>query len=254
MKDSWLASQWHIFACAITFLTRLPVSVAKYDARILGKSVVYFPLVGVVIGLLSVVVFLAAQFFWAIPVAIVLAMITTIIATGGFHEDGLADTADGLGGGWSIDDKLRIMKDSRIGTYGGLALIAALLLKFSVLISIPAGAIPQALICGHVLGRWSILPLLRYCDYLGGSEGAGGPFVGAVDTRTLLIGSVLTGLLVAVCAPSNAVSILLGSLLLVVLSRQFYKAKLGGITGDTLGATNQLVEIGVYLAIAAQVG
>lgn len=251
MKDGWIKTQSRAFISAIAFLSRLPVGVQEYDARILEKSVVYFPLVGVVIALISAAVFLVAQIFWDMPVAIVLAMIAAIVATGGFHEDGLADTADGLGGGWTVEDKLRIMKDSRIGTYGGLALFTALLLKYSALITIPAEAVPQALICGHVLGRWSILPLLRYCDYLGGSEGSGRGFVGAVDGRTLMVGSLLSCILVVVCAPWDSGAILLCSVLVIVLSRQLYVIKLGGITGDTLGATNQLVEIGVYLMIAA---
>ncbi len=254
MIGSWITAQWRAFASAIAFLSRLPVRVVEYDARLVAKSVIYFPVVGVVIALLSAAAFLVAQVFWQTPVAIVLAMITSIVATGAFHEDGLADTADGLGGGWTVDDKLRIMKDSRIGTYGGLALMTALLLKFSALLTIPAEAIPQALICGHVLGRWSILPMLRYCEYLGGVEGTGGPFVGAVDIRGLMIGSALASILVVVFAPSNPMVILLCGLLLVLLSRQFFTARLGGITGDTLGATNQLVEVGVYLVIAATMG
>ena len=251
MSGSWINRQWRLFATAVAFLTRLPIPAGEYEPRVLAQSVVYFPVVGLLVALIGAAVFLLANALWGGPVALLLLLLSSLLVTGAFHEDGLADTVDGLGGGWSTEDKLRIMKDSRVGTYGALALVMALLLKFGGLMSLPSEVVPAALVCGHVLGRWAILPLLRYCEYLGGDRGTGGSFAGAVDGRGLLIGTLPAWILVALCAPVRPLLVILCAVLLVAVCRQVFLSKLGGITGDTLGATNQVVEVGVYLVLAA---
>ncbi len=159
------------------FLTRLPVPSGEYSAAALAKSVVYFPLIGVVVGLAGSTTYVLAQFVWPHSIATALALVVMIVCTGAFHEDGLADSADGIGGGWSVDDKLAIMKDSRIGTYGSLALILALLVKFAALASLGTELVLAALVTAHALSRWSILPLVRYTNYVSGDRGSGLIFV-----------------------------------------------------------------------------
>ncbi len=166
------------FWCALMFLTRIPTPPVAHSDRLLALSAAYFPLVGLIIGGLGAITYSIALAMWNPEIAVVLTLGVMIYATGGFHEDGLADTSDGIGGGWSTEDKLQIMKDSRIGTYGSLALVLALLVKYTTLLAITPESIATALICGHVLARWSILPLLHSSHYVGSSEGSGKPLVG----------------------------------------------------------------------------
>ncbi len=235
------------------FLTRLPVPAGEYSATALAKSVVYFPLVGVVVGLVGSATFMLALLMWTQPVAIAFTLVVMIVCTGAFHEDGLADSADGIGGGWSIDDKLAIMKDSRIGTYGSLALILALLLKFAALASLSIDAVPLALLTAHALSRWSILPLVRCTDYVSGDRGSGKAFENAMTNARLGLATVFVVMLTISLAGSMALMLLLVTVAVMLTGRWYCQRKLGGITGDTLGATNQLIEISVYLVFAANV-
>jgi adenosylcobinamide-GDP ribazoletransferase len=244
-----LKTELLIFTNAVMFLTRLPVPQMEYRPFLEGKSASYFPLVGLLVGVIGGAVFSLASLVWPAGIAIAMAMIATVLCTGAFHEDGLADSADGIGGGWSVEDKLRIMKDSAIGTYGALALILSVLLKFRVLTAIPEQHIPAALIIGHVLGRWSTLPLLRYGRYIGG--GSGNPFVGATTDGRMFAGTLLAALLVTFVAPAGAIAALMTAVLLTAASLWYFRRALGGVTGDSLGAANQFIEISMYLVIAA---
>lgn len=233
------------------FLTRFPVPSNEYSDAALGKSVVYFPLIGVLVGLAGSATYLLAQLIWTAPIASALALLVMVLCTGGFHEDGLADTADGIGGGWSIEDKLRIMKDSRIGTHGVLALILALLLKFTALASLDPNLVPAALIIGHALSRWSILPLVRFTNYVSGDGGSGKPLVGSVTAGRFSIATLFLVVLAASLALAQALTLALVTVVIVAASLRYFKRKIGGITGDTLGASNQFIELSVYLVFAA---
>lgn len=249
--STFVRQELSALACALMFLTRLPVPAGEYSDTALAKSVVYFPLVGVAVGLAGSATYLLAHLIWPESIATVLALAVMIACTGAFHEDGLADSADGIGGGWSVEDKLAIMKDSRIGTYGSAALILALLLKFAALASLNVAAVPVALIIGHALSRWSILPLVRCTDYVSGDRGSGKAFENAVTGARLASATFFVALLVLGFAANNALVLALVTVAVIIASRWYCQRKLGGITGDTLGATNQLIELSVYLVFAA---
>ena len=238
-------------ACAAMFLTRLPVPSGQYSDAALARSVIYFPLIGVLVGLAGSATYFMALLLWPQSIAATMALLVMIVSTGAFHEDGLADSADGIGGGWSIDDKLRIMKDSRIGTYGATALILTLLLKFATLSSLEPAAVPLALVSAHALSRWSILPLLRYTDYVSGDRGSGKAFENAVTGSRLAIATLFVAALILGLAASQALILTLVTGAVSIVSRWYCQRKLGGISGDTLGATNQLLELCVYLVFAA---
>lgn len=159
-------------ATAIMFLTRIPVgSHASASPQVLARSTLYFPIVGLVVGLLTAVSFLLANAIWPTIIATAIALLFSIALTGAFHEDGLADVADSLGA-WTKERKLEVMRDSRIGTYGAVALILVILLKYITLFTIfnstftdtdNAVITSPALVLAtfslaHVLGRWSSLP------------------------------------------------------------------------------------------------
>ena len=180
-------------------------------------------------------------------------MVAMTLLTGAFHEDGLADTADGLGGGWTTADKLRIMKDSRIGTYGGMALLLLVLLKYSALLAMPAQWVGPTLVCAHVVARWSVLPLLRWLPYVGGEKGSGVSIAGAADTAKVVTTTVFAACVLGVLLPAGLLIAILLCLMILCCSGWLYRRQLGGVTGDTLGATNQVVEVGIYLAVVASV-
>ncbi|HLO62503.1 MAG TPA: adenosylcobinamide-GDP ribazoletransferase [Azonexus sp.] len=244
------------FFGAIRFFTRLPVpGWVGHSAEALNHSARYFPAVGLVVGGIGALVYWLALQLWPQPVAVLLSMAATIYATGAFHEDGLSDTADGLGGGW---DKLRIldiMKDSRVGSYGVIAMVLALLGKFALLSSLAPALVPCALLAGHTLSRFCATTLLATMDYVRDDA-----LSKAKPLATRMSGGAL---LVALCfavAPLAALpwcKALAGVVLAVVatlwLARKF-RRWLGGYTGDCLGALQQCTEIAFYLGMAANGG
>jgi adenosylcobinamide-GDP ribazoletransferase len=164
----------------------------------------------------------------------------------GFHEDGLADTFDGFGGGWTKDRVLEIMRDSRIGTYGTLALIFAVLGKLSFLSALPPGQIWRWLIVAHAAARWTILPLCAWLPYAR-AEGQGKLVAKQVGALEIVIGT-MTLLLIFLLVPwPAALAALMISILVTLVSGVYYRARLQGITGDCLGATNQFAEVALYL-------
>ena len=177
-----------------------------------------------------------------------------MLITGAFHEDGLADTFDGIGGGLTREKALQIMKDSRLGTYGTLALIIALAIKFAALIAIPQTLIPLAFIVAHGLSRLSSVLVIATSEYVR-REGTAKPVAEAASATSLIIalasGALLIGLW-SIWLPLFAlISGLVGLLIGHALMRLFFERKLGGYTGDTLGAVQQASEIGFYLGVLA---
>lgn len=247
-------------ARAISFLSRLPVPdrfFAGYDGS-LRRTVAAFPLAGLVIALpvaLTLGLLSAARVEPVLVALIALAL--QIVLTGALHEDGLSDTADGLGGGRSREKALAIMKDSRIGTYGALALILSVgfrVASLSILIAaLPAPSATLAVIATAVLSRtalvwhWSSLPSAR-TD--GVAAAAGTPDSDATRTAFTL-GAVLTATLCLIALPFHAwfpaILLALGT---VSLFTRHVRNRLDGHTGDTIGASQQLCESAFLLALA----
>ena len=238
------------FLIAVQFLTRLPVSrVLNSSESELGKAAAFFPLVGVVVGAGAALVFALLQRVLPVPEAVLCAIVFAAFITNGFHEDGLADTFDGFGGGWKKDRVLEIMRDSRIGTYGTLALIFVVLGKLVFLSSLPQGQIWRWLIVAHTAARWTILPLCAWLPYAR-VEGQGKLVAKQVGVLEITTGTV-TLLLVILLLPLQAMfAALLVINLVTLLSGLYFRAHLQGITGDCLGAANQLTEVGLYLTAA----
>jgi len=235
------------FFIAIQFLTRLPVARTLNSSETdIGKAAAFFPLVGVIVGGGAALVFLGLERILPLPASLFCAIVFAAIITNGFHEDGLADSFDGFGGGWTKDRVLEIMRDSRIGTYGTLALILIVLGKLNFLSSLPPGQIWRWLIVAHTASRWTILPLCASLPYAR-AEGQGKLVAKQVGVLEIIIGTV-TLLLVLILLPWRAaLAALLVTTLVTLLSGLYFRARLQGITGDCLGAANQLTEVGLYL-------
>ncbi len=235
------------FLIAVQFLTRLPVPRSLNSSETdIGKAAAFFTLVGVIVGGGAALVFLGLQRILPLPASVFCAIAFAAFITNGFHEDGLADSFDGFGGGWTKDRVLEIMRDSRIGTYGTLALIFVILGKFNFLSVLPQGQIWRWLIVAHTASRWTILPLCTYLPYAR-AEGQGKLVAKQVGILEIIIGTV-TLLLVLILLPWQAALVaLLGTSLVTLVSGLYFRSRIQGITGDCLGATNQLTEIVLYL-------
>lgn len=236
---------------AFTFLTRLPLpGAAGVDGETLARASVWFPVVGAVVGLIGGLTLVGAERLWPPLVAATLGVLATVLLTGAFHEDALADAADGFGGGANRERILEIMRDSRIGSYGAVALVLVLSARIGCLAAMTPMDGARALIGAHVLARWSSLPLIRALPYAR-ANGAGRPFVGTVTPLRLLSGTLLAVLLIAVALGWRALPAGLTAGVVTAIAGRYFRSRLGGITGDCLGATNQLVELATYLAVLA---
>ncbi|MES2636492.1 MAG: adenosylcobinamide-GDP ribazoletransferase [Pseudomonadota bacterium] len=259
-----MQKQWQYFLLALGFFTRIPVpSSINFQESDLNHSVKYFPLIGVIVGFFGAVFFYAAGLIFPQAIAVLISMAGTIYLTGAFHEDGLADSADGIGGGWEREQILTIMQDSRLGTYGAIALFLMLLAKFQTLNSLNPIFIPFALITGHTLSRlWAVL-LMATLIYVK-PAGKAKPLATKL-TKADLIVAIFFGLLPFLCIASLLIvskhsqlitaKFVLMSILPGLIVWLWWRAKLiknlGGYTGDTLGATQQLTELAFYLGVCA---
>ena len=242
--------EWQIFLLAVGFLTRIPVPADPdfSDEKLNGASR-YFPVVGALVAAISALSFmLASALFDNVFLAVLLSMVASILVTGAFHEDGFADSCDGFGGGWRPDDVLRIMKDSRIGSYGSVGLIMVLGLKASALFAMPSTlALLSALFWAHIVSRWLSVSFLLDLDYVRG-DGKSKPLATAMPlSHWLLAGLPILALLIFSDLPA-----LLPMFLALLIFRFGYAAylrrRIGGYTGDALGTAQQIAEIVVYLA------
>ena len=237
----------HLFFTAVQFLTRIPVPAADFQADDLANSLVFFPLVGLLLaaGGLLLHFFLATH--TANPVVILVILLYLVLLTGALHEDALADAADGFGGGWEKQQILAIMRDSRIGSYGAIAIAFSLLGRFVLLTELPAMKFAAYFAAGQVLSRWTPLPLSFFLLPAQAGSGQGSRVAGKVSRFSFVCGTVLALGIAALFLKSAL--FLAGSIavLITAITGFYYHKRLGGITGDCLGATIQLAEIGVYL-------
>jgi adenosylcobinamide-GDP ribazoletransferase len=233
-------------AVAFQFLTRLPVPPVTFASDGLARSVKFFPLVGLVIGSGAALLEKLLAPHLARPASAVVVLLYLVLITGCLHEDGLTDVADSLGG-WNPEQRLAILRDSRIGTYGAAALVFSLLSRAVLLAGLPLEHFTAYLISAHVLCRWSTLPLSYCLPAARDSEGQGARIASLTSVSSLIAGSVFTIVTVMVALRKAAIAPVLSTIAISLLSSFFYMRKFGGVTGDCLGATNQLTEIAVYL-------
>jgi adenosylcobinamide-GDP ribazoletransferase len=240
------------FFAALRFFTRLPVPRwVGHSSEQLNHAARYFPLVGVIVGTIGAAVTLAALQLWPAPLAVLLGMVATLLATGAFHEDGLADTIDGLGGGWTREDVLRIMKDSRIGSYGAIGIALALLAKFEALAALPATSLFAALVAGHAVSRFASTTLIYALDYARDDTSSKSKPLATRMGRGELALAGLFGLAPCLLLPATRVAAALALVLVVtILAARHLVRRIGGYTGDCLGATQQLTELAFYLGLA----
>lgn len=231
-----------------SFLTRVPLHVeGTVDVH---AATPWFPVVGLAVGSLGAAVYVLALEVLPGGPAAALALVATALVTGAFHHDGLADIADAFGGGWDPDQRIAILKDSRHGTYGVVSLVLDLLVQWSALAALPARWGAAGLIAAHVLARSAILGVLLVGTPARrsglGTDYAAGLHRGAV-TVGLLVGTAIAGVALGPWVLVAAPLVAAGALCVHTLARR----KIGGFSGDVLGATEQVGECLVLLAVCA---
>ncbi len=248
-----LAREGQLLVCAVQFLTRLPTPrLARFEPDWITRAARYFPLAGQLVGLISAATWLAARQVWPALPAAVLAVAVGVLATGGFHEDGLADTADGLGGGQTRERRLEIMKDSRLGAFGALALGLTLSLKIALLAGMAPWAGALALFVAHGGARAAAVMVMAALPY-GGDETAAKikPVPQGVTAREAGLAALLGGWpILLLGAPKAVLGISLAGAAAGVMA-WLARRLIGGVTGDVLGAVEQLAEVGLLMAATA---
>lgn len=237
------------FLGALGFLTRIRVP-DRALARPLNSTAHYFPAVGIVVGLIVAATFQLSSVVLPIIPSVILSTAIGALVTGGFHEDGLSDSADGLGGGWTKEDVLRIMQDSRVGSFGALALVLVMALKVSTLAEIPPSWIAFSMIAGHAISRFIATSFTYTHEYVR-FEGKNKPLADGISTRQLLIASGFA-LLPLFAFPWQVWVIAIPS----VFALRMYigyriRIRIGGYTGDLLGMSQQLTEVMFYLSVCS---
>ncbi len=238
-----------IFFTALMFYTRIPCPKwVDHSDEYLNKATRYFPLIGILVGGSSALVFYLSQFVLPVSVSILLAMLTGIWMTGAFHEDGLADVCDGFGGGWNKEKILLIMKDSRIGAYGAIGLIMLFLLKYFLLAGMDVKSIPLVLIAAHASSRFTAVTFIYTHSY---ARDEASSKIKPVAAKSSLFNFALAGVfgIVPLILFGNPyVFLILVPLFLVKgLLGRYFKKWIGGYTGDCLGATQQICEVLFYI-------
>lgn len=247
-----LLAELRLLLMAIQYFTRVPMpSWVGHSAEHLSGTARYFTAVGVLVGGIGALVLWATSLILPGPLPVILSTATTVFLTGAFHEDGLADTFDGLGGGATRERALEIMKDSRIGTFGSAALVLTLMIKVAALSALPVMFAIVVLIAGHAFSRACAVTLLFAGSHVGNPELSRARVVAQPMSWGEFIVAALVGVVPLYWCGMHAVAgFVCASLVLFVLARWFMR-RLGGFTGDTLGAAQQLTEITFYLAVLA---
>jgi adenosylcobinamide-GDP ribazoletransferase len=234
-------------AAAFQFLTRLPLNWLPHEPDALPRATKYFPLVGLAVGAV------AAELYYLlsthIPVAVIalLMVLFSTLVTGGLHEDGLADAVDAFGGGWNRQQVLEIMKDSRIGSYGTLALLFSVGGRVLLLSYLPAASFVNYVISAEVLCRWGMLPLGAVIGSARENVGQGARIAGQISVISIAVGTTISFGVVGLMLRQSAVWPVVAAIAVTLFSGLYYKHRIGGITGDCFGATSQITLLAVYL-------
>ncbi len=256
---SRLRHELRLLCVALQYFTRLPVPMLRdFEPAWLSQSVRYFPIAGWVVGAIGAIVLWVCAQALPMPLAALLALAATVATTGAFHEDGLADTFDALGGHVPRERALEIMRDSRIGTYGAAALGIALLLRWQAAAALPLTAAMAVLICAHGAARAAAASLMASLPYVRLEPDAKAkPVAQALSTGNLLAVLFAGALPILICAaafPPLAMALGAGVFAVTLIRAgcaRWFRARIGGYTGDGLGCCEQLGEIAFLLAAVA---
>lgn len=234
------------FLFAWQFLTAIPLSRSTHDAKPeeLAASMSWYPFVGGLLGALLVAADLFLGRVFSAEVTSMLLMLVLIVLTRGLHQDGLADMVDGLAGGRTAQARLVIMRDARVGAIGATGLFLALGLRYVGLNALPASEHIALLIGMPVVGRWAMVVGAFHVTYARSEGGLAQPFLAHLSWQHVSFATVTAGIMLTLLlGPWPALCCLLIGTVFVRLSTVWFHRMFGGVTGDLLGATNEVAEI-----------
>jgi adenosylcobinamide-GDP ribazoletransferase len=234
------------FLIALQFLTILPIKVKpEIREEDFGKSLIYFPLVGMLIGFFLILILLLFDFLpYLVKAAFILG--ASIIITGGIHLDGFADTCDGLYGFRTKEKALEIMRDSRIGAMGAIGITLLLLLKFALLASILKENLEKILILMPIFARWAQV-FACFCSSYARQEGKAKYFIEYAGKKEIFIGTLFTLVSFLILMRTEGLILFTISYFTIFLFINWIKKKIGGMTGDTIGSVNEVAEGCIFL-------
>lgn len=261
-----MKKQLRILFTAFMFLTRLPMPRSTdHSPEYLERSVAYFPLVGWVVGAISALTFLVFNKYISEDIAIAASIIAGILTTGAFHEDGFADVCDAFGGGWTKEKILLIMKDSRLGTYGVIGLVAILASKFLLLQELPKFTPDPTqpttnifynyryfifiLLAAHAISRLMPVLIMQFYEYVTDPDGSKSKPVATRKPGLLLLVAALFAFIPFLFLSWHFLLAIVPVVLIAFNLASYFKKWIGGYTGDCLGAIQQVSELGFYLAV-----
>ncbi len=241
------------FFLAWQFLTILPGGKTEREPspQLLGRSMGFYPLIGLLLGLILWAAFLGFSLAFPRTLCDGLVLVVLVLVTGAFHLDGMADTLDGLAAGKSAEERLLIMKDHRVGTFGVVGLVMVLGIKFLAIDSLPGEVVGKALVAALTISRWSMVQLIYLAPYARPEGGLGKVFKENVKRGEMALAAVT----------SLVLSVLLlrywGALIWVIIGvftlgiQALFQRKIGGVTGDVLGAANEVNEVLALVIVSA---
>ncbi len=240
--------QYQLLMHSLMFFTRIPVFGMRYQKCYENKALQYFSLIGLIIGVFQSLIFLVTSIYLPTTISIIIMMMTSILMTGAFHEDGLADSADALWGGDTIEKRKKILKDSNIGVYGTIALIVICLLKFEIF-KVMSHNIHLYVIVGNVISRFFSSLLLLLQKYQGDQKSKSLTVVNRYTLQIFLINFLTAIIVVLLTLDVREMLLSLWCLLPVLICNQIIIKKMGFMRGDFLGGTQQISEVFFYLLL-----
>ena len=241
--------QWNLFCTSVMFLTRIPLYPTEFREEYLNESAGYFPLTGILIGFLSGSAYYGASFFFSTSVSVILSMCFSVLITGAFHEDGFTDFCDGFGGGYGDREKIiQIMKDSRIGAFGTVGISLLLILKWQLLSELPKDRIFLSIISAHSLSRAVLLYFLRTDEYAA-ENGKSKPMAKKISYSGLLFGTLISAVPLFLFRNEKIFLCIIPLTVFKILYSSYLRKRLGGYTGDCLGAAQQITEVMLYMSL-----
>ncbi len=248
-----MRKQINLILTAFGFFTRIPIPKnIAFSQDNLNKCNRYFPIVGYVVGGLTALCYVLLSFFLPTSLAILLSMVTSILLTGAFHEDGFADVCDAFGGGWTKEKILTIMKDSRIGAYGAVGIILLLFTKYTAINHIDSNSIAYSIIIAHVMSRFMAVWTMHTLEYVRDDENSKSkPITKSIQIKDLIIASILSLPVLLLGSSWHIIAIIFPLTIVKILFERYFKKWIGGYTGDCLGTIQQSTELVAYLFIAA---
>jgi len=246
--------QLTLFFYALSYFTRIPIPRSvHFDNEQFYKANAYLPVIGLIVATAMIVVFYLSQLLFSIPISIILMLIASLLMTGALHEDGFADCCDGFGGGYDVTQRLNIMKDSQIGTYGGIGLIFLFLLKFTLLIELAEFGfvtLTVSLLVAHSVSRYIALYIMQTLDYvrLDNSSKVQG-LTDKLNRSYLIFASLCVIPPLLLLSITSALSVISIVIIVTLLLSRLFRNNIGGYTGDCLGFAQQFTELVILLLL-----